>query len=243
MICWRIDLWRKMIYYLNEELSSQAVARLEAHLLDCGWCRARLARLRTGQRAAKQLSRITPPQNSWAAIEAAIANDKQTDLDLAIGKPGAISAWWRRPGLITPWAVGGALVISILIGSLFLIFNKQISLKSSETTMREFGIIDLDDFQTVSIADIERNTAPHIVAEGYVSEVRIDRDGDRVFKLVEHLERPHPFIVCEIIQQIKLTPPEPGTRVRVYGVSRYDAKSDHRWYEVHPVLNIELVKN
>jgi hypothetical protein len=30
--------------------------------------------------------------------------------------------------------------------------------------------------------------------------------------------------------------------VRVYGVSRYDAKVGHQWHEVHPVLNIEEVK-
>jgi hypothetical protein len=27
----------------------------------------------------------------------------------------------------------------------------------------------------------------------------------------------------------------------VYGVSRYDGQADHNWYEVHPVLNIEVV--
>ncbi|MEK6406526.1 MAG: hypothetical protein AABN34_06145 [Acidobacteriota bacterium] len=33
-----------------------------------------------------------------------------------------------------------------------------------------------------------------------------------------------------------------GSRVRVYGVSRYDSQDNHNWYEVHPVLNIELVR-
>jgi hypothetical protein len=82
------------------------------------------------------------------------------------------------------------------------------------------------------------------MAEGYVSEVRInDEDGDLSFKLVEDLKSPGPFIVCEIIDPIKLTPPKVGSRVRVYGVSRYDGQDNHNWYEVHPVLNIEEVRH
>ncbi len=81
------------------------------------------------------------------------------------------------------------------------------------------------------------------MAEGYVSEIRYDEeDGDLVFKLVDDPHHAQPFIVCEIINPINLTPPAVGSRVRVYGVSRYDAKADHQWYELHPVLNIELAR-
>jgi hypothetical protein len=80
------------------------------------------------------------------------------------------------------------------------------------------------------------------MAEGYVSEVSVnDEDGDLSFKLVDDLGQPGPFIVCEIIDPIKLAAPAVGSRVRVYGVSRYDGQADHNWYEVHPVLNIEVV--
>ena len=104
--------------------------------------------------------------------------------------------------------------------------------------------IDRAEFHEVNINEIEHNTEPHVVAEGYVAEVRInDEDGDLSFKLVESLHQAEPFIVCEIIDPIKLVPPPVGSRVRVYGVSRYDGKTDHRWYEVHPVLSIEMVKN
>jgi hypothetical protein len=83
---------------------------------------------------------------------------------------------------------------------------------------------------------------PHVVTEGYVSEVRIDPDGDMTFRLVEDIDHPDPFIVCEIIRPIRISPPMVGSRVRVYGVSRYDGQPDKQWYEVHPVLNIEAVK-
>jgi hypothetical protein len=103
--------------------------------------------------------------------------------------------------------------------------------------------IDVDAFHPVEIADMERSTKAHVVAEGYVSELRLnDEDGDLRFKLVEHPNSHEPFIVCEIIDPIKLEPPPVGSRVRVYGVSRFDKNENHLWYEVHPVLNIEVVR-
>lgn len=101
---------------------------------------------------------------------------------------------------------------------------------------------DLERFQAVSILDLPRNTMPHIVTEGYVSELRLDPDGDMTFRLVEDINDPNPFIVCEIIKPIRIPAPAIGSRVRVYGVSRYDGQPDRQWYEVHPVLNIEVVK-
>ena len=85
---------------------------------------------------------------------------------------------------------------------------------------------------------------PHIVAEGYVSDVHVsdEGDGDLAFKLVEKMGESAPFIYCEIINPINIEPPTVGSHVRVYGVSRYDAEAGHNWYEVHPVLNIEAVR-
>jgi len=81
------------------------------------------------------------------------------------------------------------------------------------------------------------------MTEGYVSEVRLsDEDGDLTFKLVDELGRPGPFIICEIIDPIKLAAPSVGSRVRVYGVSRYDGQAGRNWYEVHPVLNSEVLR-
>jgi hypothetical protein len=106
------------------------------------------------------------------------------------------------------------------------------------------GGVDYDEFQPVSISGMENNTKPHVVAEGYVSEIikNEEGDGDLTFKLAERPDQPSPFIVCEIIQPIHIAPPALGSRVRVYGVSRYDAGAGRNWYEVHPVLNIEAVR-
>ena len=65
-----------------------------------------------------------------------------------------------------------------------------------------------------------------------------ENDGDLIFKLVDNPARPKHFVVCEIVAPLKLQAPAIGSHVRVYGVSRYDAESGHRWFEVHPVMSI-----
>ena len=132
--------------------------------------------------------------------------------------------------------------IVALIGAVFVVASKR-AVEQERAGSMIAEAIDHKEFHAVNIADIERNREPHVVAEGYVSEIRVnDEDGDLSFKLVNELGHPGPFIVCEIIDPIHLDAPSVGSRVRVYGVSRYDAQTDHNWYEVHPVLNIEVVR-
>ena len=235
MRCWRIDLRRSFAPYLNGELEPGAVRRLEDHLLDCGSCRTRLAHLRNGHRLAQEMPRFTSPRDPWPALESAIDAAKPA----AIHTP--VFAGWRevvlRPGFALAVIGVAALIAAVLVASGRRAAGEE----------RAGGLVaealDLGEFHTVNIADIEQNRKPHVVAEGYVSEVRInDEDGDLSFKLVDELGRPGPFIICEIIDPIRLAPPSVGSRVRVYGVSRFDGQADHNWYEVHPVLNIEVVR-
>jgi hypothetical protein len=199
-----------------------------------------VSRLRSGQRFAAQLPRITPQRDIWNALEA------------AIDREGAAAAWpvrtlsaaagWRSL-LLNPRfalaAIGGAFLLSVL----FATFYRHSVQEQEPSALKSLEAGDLREFHPVSIRDIESNTKPHVVAEGYVSEVRFDdKDGDLRFKLVDNLGEQERFIVCEIIDPIRLTPPTVGSRVRVYGVSRYDGEQDHNWYEVHPVLNIEVVR-
>ena len=115
---------------------------------------------------------------------------------------------------------------------------------NTERGERVAATIAKDEFHEVSIAGIARNTEPHVVIEGYVTEVRIDREENVVrFKLVESRQSAKPFIACEIMDPLKLPSPAVGSRVRVYGVSRYDGQSGRQWYEVHPVLKIESLNH
>lgn len=235
MKCWRIDLRRSFSRYLNGELESSAVKRVEDHLLDCGSCRTRLARLRNGHRFAQEMPRFTPPHDPWIAIEAAIGSRPETNYRRVVS--------WQELVLKRGFALA-VIGVAALIAAAVLVASDRRAPSQERARPLIAEALDLSEFHTVSIADIEQNQKPHVMAEGYVSEVRVnDEDGDLSFKLVDELGRPGPFIICEIIDPIKLKAPSVGSRVRVYGVSRYDGQADHNWYEVHPVLNIEVVRH
>lgn len=231
MKCWRLDLRRRLSGYVNGEMSKLEARRLEEHLTGCGDCRARLSRIEGGHRLAEQLPRVAPRRDPWRRIEAAIEGDR---FRARLPAKSRLDAW-LRPAFV-------AVVIALGIAVVLLITNGRFSRQESGNLMAADSL-ELGEFHPTNIRDFESASQPHVMAEGFVSEVRVnDEDGDLSFKLVENLHTPGPFIVCEIIDPIRLSPPAVGSRVRVYGVSRYDGQADHNWYEVHPVLNIQEVR-
>ncbi len=236
MRCWRIDLRRSFSLYVTGELEATAVKRIEDHLLDCGSCRTRVARMRNGHRLAKEMPRFTPKRDPWSGIEAAIEAQPTVPQRNVRERPR-----WRELVLKPGFALAAIGVVALIAAVLVVSGRRPSADERTGSLIAE--ALDLSEFHSVNIADIEQNRKPHVMAEGYVSEVRVnDEDGDLSFKLVDDLGRPGPFIVCEIIDPIRLAAPSVGSRVRVYGVSRYDGEADHNWYEVHPVLNIEVVR-
>jgi len=230
---------RELTRYVTDGLTPERVRRMEDHLLDCGDCRDAVARLRGGQRFAAHLPRVTPRRDVWDAIEAAIDRE---DVQPAPSLPARRAVRWRAV-LLNPRFALTAAAVMILSSAIFVAARFHAAAEQGPAGLKTLEAVDWDEFHPVNISDIERNTKPHVVAEGYVSEVRVnDEDGDLSFKLVDRLGEQDRFIVCEIIDPIRLKPPAVGSRVRVYGVSRYDGEHDHNWYEVHPVLNIEVVR-
>ncbi len=243
MRCWRLNLHRKFALYLNSELAPERVKRIEDHLLDCGSCRARLARTRNGHRLAQAAPRFTPRRDPWAAIEAAIDKEQDRAHAGALQQvlPALPVAGLRR---LRPSYVIVMTAVAVLLCGLLVASNNRAPFDKQSAASHPSEAINLREFHAVSIGDMETTTKPHVMAEGYVSEIRIDdEDGDMRFKLVDSLQQSEPFIICEIIDPIRLAPPTIGSRVRVYGVSRYDSQENHNWYEVHPVLNIEVVRD
>ena len=240
MKCWRTLRRRDLTRYVTDDLTPEHVRRMEEHLLDCGDCRDLVARLRGGQRLASQLPRVTPQRDIWEAIESAI--DQQDTRAMRPARTIKGPARWRGR-LLSPRFALTAMSVAILLCAVFVMLHRHAVTEQEPATLATLAAVDWDEFHPVSISEIERNTKSHVVAEGYVSEVRVnDEDGDLSFKLVDHLGEQERFIVCEIIDPIRLAPPAVGSRVRVYGVSRFDSERDHNWYEVHPVLNIEVVR-
>jgi hypothetical protein len=230
---------RCLVIYADGEGSRRAAGRIEDHLADCGDCRATLLRLRACQRFARQVRRRSAPPDQWGAIQGLIDADQERRL---VKAPGARALVWWQPARAS---VAGLLLALLSLSLLVVtaIMNRPSLTDSVRPPVAMLGSLDLRDFHAVSISDIGCSTEPHVVAEGYVSDVPIDsEDGDLMFKLVDDVRRPQPFIICEIISPIKIAVPPVGSRVRVYGVSRYDGKADHQWYEVHPVLKIQVVR-
>ena len=217
MICWRIDLRKKMGQYIEGNLESQPMLVIEDHLAECESCRSRLARVQKGNRLAAALKRVQAPADSWNKIENRIRSGHA-------GRRAEENRWLK--GFVTVSA--GALALFVL----FLVRDALPGMNRSR--------FDRDSFREVPLSRFDATAEPHVATEGYVSEIHVDeQDGDMMFKLVDDLHQPNHFVICEIIPNVKLQLPSTGSRIRVYGVSRYDGQPDHQWFEVHPVLNIE----
>jgi len=226
---------RRLLRYMDGTLDAHHVRIVENHLLGCGRCRERLLSLKSGQRLASLLPRQLPHEDSWPAIEAALQrrDPHESSKMPAKKKPSRV----YRPGFRS--------AVTLLLGAALMVGLQHVAGVVWRATPRqpvpvEQEQIDASNFHPVSIDDIRLSDEPHVVAEGYVSDLGVDSDdGDLTFKLVDRLDRPGPFVICEILDSSRLSPPKIGSRVKVYGVSRYDSKADHGWYELHPVMDIE----
>ncbi|HKV41063.1 MAG TPA: zf-HC2 domain-containing protein, partial [Blastocatellia bacterium] len=222
---------RRLIHYLDGRLNRDGVQTIENHLLGCGRCRERLLSLKTGRKLAQLLPRRVPPTNAWTGIDAAIQYQAGARSKLNHGRIAlAVRKLVSHP-LVSP---AGMLLLGAGSMAVLLLLVIQPGRRPNRQAPVSFARFNARDFHQVAINDIQRSDDPHVVAEGYVSDISTDSDdGDLTFRLVEDLRRPGPFVICEIMDSTRLSPPAVGSRVRVYGVSRYDGKSNHKWYEVH----------
>ena len=156
---------------------------------------------------------------------------------------------WARIGENWLYALATPRVVLILTAlvlvqlALLVVLNRGVLFGERNAIAVKSSALDLNDFHPLSIREFQSNTRPHIAIEGYVRDVHVDKEeGTLHFRLVEIPHRSVPFVVCEIISPIGMTLPREGSRVRVYGVARYDAQPDRLWHEVNPVLDIALLK-
>jgi len=240
MICWRFDLRKKMLPYLEGRLPEPETERLEAHLLDCARCRALLVRLRRGHRMAQRLASLPLAAGEPPQFESGMA---WFEASTAPGGTG-LAAWRDRlDRLATARVVTVLSAVVLLQLGLLVVSNRGVLLGEHARTSGSAGSIDFGEFRQLTIPELESNTQPHVATDGYVEDVHADQEeGTVAFKLVQKPQSGAPFVVCEIMSPIRMAPPREGSRVRVYGVERYDAQADRKWYEVNPVLKIVPVK-
>jgi Putative zinc-finger len=225
MMCWRINLRRKLTAYIHGSLSLDSIKRIESHLMECESCRVSFFRIKEADHMAGRLSGVTArPINSWKAIESIIQKRSQSSTP--------------EIGYFVKALTGVAAALFAVLA--ILIFSRVMAdLPNQKRDLR----FDPGAYHPISLSQFPKTVEPHVATEGYVSQISVnDEDGDLMFKLVDDLHRPNHFVVCEIISPYKLELPSPGSRIRVYGVSRYDGKAEHQWFEVHPVLNIVPIR-
>jgi hypothetical protein len=236
--CRRIGLRRRLVPFIEGQLAPRTREKLERHLRRCPECRVEWARLQEGHRLAQRLSAFPPAHESSAPGYEA--------LESRHGKGHRGGGWfWQRwfDVLTMPRVVPVLAAIVVLQLALLLVSNRTALTQGRGGAAAKPAALDISRFRTVSIADLSTNTLPHVATEGYVRDVRIDQEEKTLhFILAQNPEGPGPFVVCEIMGSWGFAVPQAGSRVRVYGVARYDAQAGRNWHELNPVLDIAVLK-
>ena len=218
MPCLRIDLHRLFPLYLDGAAPSRTAARIERHLLDCSACRARLVRMRDTKSLLGELPPLGAP-----AFERVMARAPERTPRFSFGVPRLIRH-----------LAADALIASVLFAVFTLFYTHAASARN-----RPF---DSSSFRALAVREIAATDDPHVIVQGVVSQIAGDTsEGSHRFRLTDPRDA-RAFVVCEILDGDPIAPPKPGSRVRVWGVSRYDPSPDHRWFEIHPVLRVEVVR-
>jgi len=218
MTCLRIDLHRLLPLYLDGAASPSISHRIEKHLLDCSGCRARLVRMRGAKKLLGELPAIAAPP--FERLTARMPT-RAARVSFAV------------PSFVRHFAAD-ALVATALFLGFTLLYTHTASARN-----RPF---DSSSFRAVAIRAVADTHDPHVIVQGVVATMPGDDDdeGSHRFRLSDPND-PKAFVVCEILDGDTPRVPKAGSRVRVWGVSRYDASPEHQWSEIHPVLRVEVL--
>lgn len=237
---------RRFLPYLSGSLSPEAIRDLENHLSGCEPCRAAFARLKEGHRLAERLSGIER-KFPLASEEDAAAPVFSAALAEA-GRGSALRRKWNgirtasSLAFAAPRTVGILAAVVILQAAVLVVFNRDALFASRKSPAAAISGIDIERFQILDIAEVPGNAHPHIATEGYVRNVWMDEEEKTLhFKLASSPDGESPYVICEILSPDRISAPRAGSRVRVYGLARYDAQVGRRWHEVNPVLNISVL--
>ena len=240
---WRcFRLRRGFVPYLEGGLPPREAERLEKHLARCRRCGELLDRLRAGHEAGRQFGRIGPEIGhrppAFGELRAVIgpARDGQ-------GLPVRPAGAFLR-ALTTPLAVRVLITLVLAQSALFLVTYRKTLWRAGGQAAVSLVTGDIQDFTPLRITEFSSDTKSPVVTEGIVRDVYFDKEEKTLhIKLVDIQQKSEPFVICEIRSPAGMVIPREGSRVRVYGMARYDSQPGRGWNEVNPVMTIAVLKH
>jgi hypothetical protein len=215
---------RRFVPYLDGEVRPGKAARLERHLGGCAPCSELFSSVKAGHEAGRAFGRLAPvPPARFPAFEEIRGFDR---------RPRARLAAFAAPALVA--AAAGLVVFFAVTG--------RHQAGSGGSAIGPAEITPSGAFMRLAIRDFGADSRRQVVTEGYVQEVYYDEQERTLhIKLGESAGEAGPFVICEVRDAGRLTIPETGSRVRVYGRSRFDAQPGRGWHEVNPVMEIAVL--
>lgn len=141
----------------------------------------------------------------------------------------------KQPIHVRAWSVVWVCVLAL--GVVVMLFSPAYDQKRRAGMSTEESPEEPRQYFKVAIADMHINHYTHVKITGEAKSVRSERDGDTHIQISDGSN----FIVAECIPKLPCSvTPDVGQSVTVRGISRYDR--ENRWYEVHPVEEIEIKK-
>jgi hypothetical protein len=237
--CFRLR--RKLVPYLDGEIPPRAAARLERHLAGCRGCGDLLARLRAGHEAGRELGRVGPEAGPGPRG----FDELWAEVGSKLGAPhlAVRSEWKTLRGLTASPALRTFVALALAGVVVLLISDRNLLRRGGDRSAAALTSDEFNGFRPVRIAEFPSQGRSRVSTEGFVRDVYFDEQEKTLhIKLVERPQKSEPFVICEIPSPDGMALPREGSRIRVYGMSRYDPQPGRGWNEVNPVLTLAVLK-
>ena len=140
-----------------------------------------------------------------------------------------------RSTSVSVWFAIGIFALALVV--VLLLFWRAYDQKRRASMAADQSSEEPRQYFKVAIANMPANHYTHVEITGNVKSVKSERDGDTHIQVSDGAD----FIIAECIPKLPCSViPDVGQGVIIRGISRYDR--ENRWYEVHPVEEIELKK-
>src|SRR6516164_976372 len=152
-------------------------------------------------------------------------------------KSGTITTMTRRmqSASVNTWFV--VITFLLALGLAVVLFSSAYDKKRRALLSAGEDFEEARRYFKVAISNVAINHYTHVEITGEVERCAPEKDGDMHIQISDGTN----FVIAECIPNLPCTIiPKVGQTITVRGISRYDR--ENRWYEVHPVEEIEIKK-